>query len=174
ISSSDEFDWFNYTGTKQTWIDSTGVLHCLGGCTGTGLTLETNGATNADQSLLNLVAGTNVTLSNTGGAVTINSTGGGTPITLQTNGTNNASQSLLNLVAGTNITLTNTGGAVTITSTASGTGLPSTWTVGAGNAVIAAPTATDVTTFEVKQSSVASPTADVFDVMNSAGTVKYL
>lgn len=41
------------------------------------ITLQTNGANNGSQSLLNLVAGANVTLSNTGGATTINASGGG-------------------------------------------------------------------------------------------------
>jgi hypothetical protein len=47
------------------------------------LTLQTNGTPNSSQSLLNLVAGSNITLTNVGGAVTIASTGGGggTPCT---------------------------------------------------------------------------------------------
>jgi hypothetical protein len=44
--------------------------------TGGSITLQTNGTPNSSQLLLNLVAGVNVTLSNTGGAVTVNSTGG--------------------------------------------------------------------------------------------------
>jgi hypothetical protein len=44
---------------------------------GSGITLQTNGTNNASQTLLNLVAGTGVTLSNTGGAVTINAPASG-------------------------------------------------------------------------------------------------
>lgn len=48
----------------------------LAGGTITGVQFQTNGASNASQTVLNLVAGTNITLVNSGGAVTINSTGG--------------------------------------------------------------------------------------------------
>lgn len=41
------------------------------------VTLQTNGTNNGSQSTLNLVAGTNVTLSNSGGSVTISASGGG-------------------------------------------------------------------------------------------------
>jgi hypothetical protein len=44
---------------------------------GAPLLLQTNGSANASQALLNLQAGTNVTLTNSGGNVQINSTGGG-------------------------------------------------------------------------------------------------
>ncbi len=43
---------------------------------GTAITLQTNGTNNASQTLLNLVAGTNVTLANSGGNVTISAAGG--------------------------------------------------------------------------------------------------
>jgi len=78
--------------------------------------LQTNGVTNSSQSLLNLAAGTNITLTNVAGVTTINSSAN--LITLQTNGVNNTSQILLNLIAGTNTTLSNVGGGVTINSTA--------------------------------------------------------
>jgi hypothetical protein len=86
--------------------------------------LETNGTPNGDQTKLNLVAGTNVTLTDNGtGSVTIDSSGGGSSILLQTNGVNNGSQSTLNLKAGTNITLSDDGvGGVTITSSGGGGG----------------------------------------------------
>ncbi|MGH9406769.1 MAG: hypothetical protein ACRD3D_13155 [Terriglobia bacterium] len=77
ISSADAQEWLDTTGVKQTWIDAGGVLHCAGGCTGSGVTLQTNGVNNASQSLLNLVAGSNITLTNTGGNVTISSSGSG-------------------------------------------------------------------------------------------------
>jgi hypothetical protein len=57
---------------------------------GSGILLQTNGVTNSNQGLENLVAGANITLTNVGGATTITSTGGGgggvggsgTPLTL--------------------------------------------------------------------------------------------
>lgn len=79
-----------------------------------GITFETNGNANGSQVLLNLIAGTNISLANSGGNVTIADT-----ITLpvfQTNSTNNASQTGLNLIAGANTTLTNSGNSVTIAS----------------------------------------------------------
>jgi hypothetical protein len=47
------------------------------GVSAPAVTLKTNGTTNSSQALLNLVAGTNVTLSESGGAVTIAASGGG-------------------------------------------------------------------------------------------------
>ncbi len=61
---------------------------------GTGLTLETNGTLNGSQTLLNLVAGTNITLSDNGsGSITIASSGGSgsgyqTPTSGAVNGSN--------------------------------------------------------------------------------------
>lgn len=46
--------------------------------TGSGITLETDGVANGDQALLNLIGGTNVTLTDDGfGGITIDATGGG-------------------------------------------------------------------------------------------------
>lgn len=86
---------------------------------------QTNGTPNGSQALVNLSAGTNITLVDNGtGTVTINSTGGGSGPTLQVNGTPNVDQTLLNLIAGTNITLTDNGaGGVTIDSSGSGGGV---------------------------------------------------
>lgn len=81
------------------------------------LTLETNYGLNGSQTLLNLVAGANILLSDNGaGDITISSTGGrGTSLTLEINGALNGSQTLLNLVAGLGITLTDDGaGDITI------------------------------------------------------------
>jgi len=74
----------------------------------TGVLLQTNGSDNADQTLLNLVSGNGITLTNVGGDVTIDGP------TFQTNGSDNGSQTLLNLIAGTGITLTEINGEVTI------------------------------------------------------------
>ena len=100
------------------WVSS-GVIGDAGapcGAGGTPVTFQTNGTNNGSQVLYNLVAGTGVTLSNTGGATTVNSTATGGP-TLQTNGTNNGSQVLLNLQQGNGIVLSNSGGVTTVTST---------------------------------------------------------
>lgn len=78
------------------------------------LLLQTNGVDNGSQTKLNLVAGTNVTLTEDGtGDVTIATSPG---ITLQTNGADNGSQTKLDLKAGTNITLSDDGsGGLTVT-----------------------------------------------------------
>ncbi len=78
---------------------------------------ETDGTPNSVQNLLNLQAGTNVTLTDSGtGTVTIDATD--TTVALQVNGTPNVDQTLLNLKSGTNITLTDDGvGGVTIDAT---------------------------------------------------------
>jgi hypothetical protein len=82
------------------------------------VTLETNSTLNANQFLLNLVAGSGVTLVNSGGNVTISSTA--QSVLLQTNSSNNATQSQLNLVAGTGVSLVNSGGTVTISASGGG------------------------------------------------------
>lgn len=81
------------------------------------LLLETDGVQNGDQSLLNLVSGTGITLTDDGlGSVTIDSNGAG--VTFQTNGTPNGDQTLLNLKNGSNVTITDDGlGGVTIATT---------------------------------------------------------
>ena len=59
-----------YNATLQKWENGT--------ISGSGITLKTNGSTNATQSILNLKQGTNVTISDDGlGGVTINSTASG-------------------------------------------------------------------------------------------------
>lgn len=93
------------------------AVNALEGEIGAPLVLETNYARNGSQTLLDLVAGANIVLSDNGaGDITISSTGGrGTALTLETNGTANGSQTLLNLVAGANITLIDDGaGNITI------------------------------------------------------------
>jgi hypothetical protein len=108
-----------------TWqTDSTGNISAYvptGG--GSGITLKTDGSTNGSQSILNLVAGGNVALSDNGsGNVTVSSSGG-TSIALKTDGVTNGSQSLLNLISGTNVTLIDNGsGGVTVNASGSGGG----------------------------------------------------
>lgn len=83
---------------------------------GTVITLETDGTPNGSQTQLDLIGGTNITLTDGGsGSVTIDAAPG---IALQTDSTPNVSQTLLNLVGGTNISCTDDGsGSVTIAST---------------------------------------------------------
>ena len=62
-------------GAGNVQSDASGNLS-IGG--GSGLSLEVNGTPNTDQSLLNLISGTNITLTDNGvGGVTIDATGGG-------------------------------------------------------------------------------------------------
>ncbi len=88
---------------------------------GSSLLLEVDGTPNADQTILNLISGTNITLTDDGvGGVTIDASLP-TPLLLEVNGTPNGDQTLLNLIAGTNITLTDDGlGGVTIDATGGG------------------------------------------------------
>ena len=87
------------------------------GSSGTSILLETNYVANPVQNILNLVAGSNITLAaDSSGDVTINAVVP-TPLLLQTNGTTNVVQSKLNLSSGTGITLVSDGsGDVTIAS----------------------------------------------------------
>lgn len=75
--------------------------------------LETNGTPNSVQDVLNLQEGSNVTISESAGTVTISATSG-TALTLETNGTTNSTQTLLNIQEGTNVTITEALGTVTI------------------------------------------------------------
>lgn len=88
------------------------------------LLLQTNGVNNPLQSVLNLIAGSNITLTPNGvGGVTINSSGGGSSILLQTDGVDNPTQNILNLVEGTNMTITDDGlGNITFDATGGGGG----------------------------------------------------
>jgi hypothetical protein len=63
-------------------VDLSGLSY--GGVTGSGLTLETNGTLNSTQTLLNLAQGTGVTISESGGTVTVNSSGGISALSLLT------------------------------------------------------------------------------------------
>src|SRR5271170_1010854 len=71
-------------------------------------TYETNGTSNTLQSILNIVAGNGMTITNpSGGEVLIAGP------TLQHNGTPNSIQTLLNIAAGTNVTVAEAGGTIT-------------------------------------------------------------
>jgi len=86
-----------------------------GGSSGS-LVLETNGTPNGSQTLLNLIEGTGIILTDGGtGGVTIAS-----DLTFQVNGSPTPTQTLLNLVAGTGITITDSGaGDVTFSASSS-------------------------------------------------------
>ncbi len=94
------------------------VVPMWGDCS--AIELQVNGTPNTDQALLNLVAGTNVTLTDNGsGSVTIDAAS--SPLALKVNGTPNASQTVLNLAAGSGTTITDGGaGLVTIAVTGGG------------------------------------------------------
>jgi hypothetical protein len=99
-----------------------------------GALFQTDGVDNADQTLLNLVPGNGITLTNTGGDVLIDG-----PL-FQTDNFDNSRQDLLNLVAGTGITLTESNGSVTIDAAAPainldtlGTGGAATYNPGTGD-----------------------------------------
>ena len=90
---------------------------------GSLILLQTDGVDNGNQNLLNLVEGTNVTITDDGlGNVTIDSTGAGSTILLQTDGVDNVDQAKLNLVPGTSIAITDDG-LGNITFDVSGSGL---------------------------------------------------
>jgi hypothetical protein len=81
-----------------------------------GTSFETNGTVNSNQALLNLVQGTNMTISASGGNITFNSSA--SPITLEVNSSSASSQTLQNLIAGSGITITDGGsGQITFAST---------------------------------------------------------
>jgi hypothetical protein len=85
-----------------------------------GVSLQHNGTNNSTQTLLNIAQGSNVTVSEAAGTVTIAASAAA--VTFQTNTVNNSSQTTLNLVQGSGITLTNTsGGNVTIAAAAGAT-----------------------------------------------------
>lgn len=95
----------------------------LAGTGGATLLLQTNETNNGDQSLLDLHAGTGITLADNGtGRVTITSSVAG--IALKTNGVANGSQAILDLVNGSNVSITDGGsGSVTIAANLSGANL---------------------------------------------------
>jgi hypothetical protein len=105
------YDIARFKSDGTNWINS-GV----GGSLTPGVSLETNGVSNALQTLLNLIAGNGMTLTADGaGGVTLAGP------QFKTNGVLNALQTLLNLKAGTNMTLTPDGaGGVTLDAAAGG------------------------------------------------------
>jgi hypothetical protein len=81
-----------------------------------GTTFETNGVANTNQALLNLVQGANITLSASGGNITISGTAAA--VSFEINGTAASSQVVQNLIAGSGMTITDGGsGDITFAST---------------------------------------------------------
>src|ERR1700693_987265 len=68
--------WADTTAGKFRCLTSAGAA-CYFDAAGSSLTLQTGGTNNGSQTALNLVAGSNVTLTNSGADVTINSTSSG-------------------------------------------------------------------------------------------------
>lgn len=165
--------------SSPTIVDGVTSFTVTGG--GGSVTLETNGVTNGDQALLNLAAGTNVTLTDNGsGTITI-AAAGGSGIALKTNNTNNASQTVLNLTNGSNITVTDAGaGAVTIALSGTvpiargGTGTSSTLTGlvrGSASSMTAAELSGDVTTSGSNTTTLATVNSNVGSFTNTNITV---
>jgi hypothetical protein len=131
-------DWQTYasppalpgTGFYRTWADApSGLIKCVtytgANCffeSGSGgLTLETNSVLNSSQSLLNLIQGSNIALTDTGGGA-IRIDAAALSLLLKTNGVDNGSQSILNLQQGTGMTLVDDGsGTITLSSSAGAT-----------------------------------------------------
>lgn len=85
-----------------------------------GALFQTNGVSNSSQTLLNLLQGSNITITNTSGNTTISGTAAA--ITLQVNSSAASSQTFQNLIAGGGITITDGGGgAITFAATAAAT-----------------------------------------------------
>lgn len=83
------------------------VDQLLVAASGTSVSLKTNGSTNSTQSLLNLVQSGSITISESGGNVTV--TGTAANITFKVNGTSLGSQTVVNFVNGTGIAFTDGG-----------------------------------------------------------------
>lgn len=117
--------WFYAVGGLYTVVISGGTLaaptilvdqNLLLAASG-GALFQTNGVTNSSQTLLNLIQGSNITITSSSGNTTINGTAA--LVTFRHNGTNNSSQTIFNAVAGGGITITDGGsGNITFSATA--------------------------------------------------------
>lgn len=110
-----------YNSSTLQWYPCSVASPCLGaggGGGGGGPLLETNGVANASQTLLNLIQGTNITLTNSGGGVTVNSTAGGgitqlTGAVLAGPGSGSVASTIANLGASGNLPMSNGSGTFT-------------------------------------------------------------
>lgn len=125
LNGINELDVTSSGGVTAT-LTSPGVVALDIAAGGAGIDLQTNGTDNGSQTKLNLVAGTNITLSDDGtGDVTITSATGSNPAHFVSSGPTPTIQSITNLGAGAtvNITGTDTAGIiVVIAGTSPGTG----------------------------------------------------
>ncbi|MGH9406050.1 MAG: hypothetical protein ACRD3D_09490 [Terriglobia bacterium] len=136
------------------------------GSGGAGVALETNSVNNSSQSTLNLVAGTNVTLANTGGGnVTISAASGSGNATGLTFGSTVLVNSSTPPTAGQFLEYN---GTSVVGGTPTGS-LPASWSVAAAtNAVTAQPAGSqDATTLTLAPSLTSGGTADIFDVCST-------
>lgn len=162
-------------GGVNTWVN----IPLQGGGGGGSVTLQVNGTPNSSQTLLNLISGSNISITDGGsGNITIANTANAGP-TLQTNGTTNSNQSLLNLIAGSNVSLAYNGaGGVQITAPGAGsisaTTGPSPWVdiqaFGAKPRVEAPPSTTGTTT---TTSSNQITLANKIDIVNGDGITMF-
>jgi len=93
--------------------------------TNTFRTVQVDGSAIGSTETLNLEGGTNVTLTESGGTVTIAASGGGSVRTVVAGGNTLGSGETLTLAAGSNISITESNGTVTITATDTNTQLSS-------------------------------------------------
>ena len=145
-----ELDDVNLAGLTQT-----NGKYNLGSGAGSSITLQTDGITNPDQTKLNLVAGTNVNLTDDGiGNVTIDATGGGTvgPGTINEIAYFNATNTITSLPVATYPSLTELSYVKGVTSAiqtqlnAKGAGTVTSVTSANGDATVATTTTTPVIT----------------------------
>lgn len=101
------------TGLSLEWTDQSGGI--------TGITISVDSGATEEVDTINLLAGTNITLSRSGSDVTVNSADTGiTGITLSVDSGATEEVDSLNIIGGTNVTVSRSGSDVTVNSTASG------------------------------------------------------
>lgn len=136
VSHADTSSQASSSNSGRTYIQSitlddyghvTGISTASESVTNTWRAIQVNGSdilgTGTSTSKLNLKAGTNISLSNSSGTVTIGATDTNTHRPIKVNGTEvlGDNTTALDLIGGANITLTNNSGAITIDATDTGT-----------------------------------------------------